>query len=83
MLFDSGLTFYYHAVQVIAECKRRVGLLQALSGRQYGAVMETLRVLYLGLIQSKLEFCASSIGGHYTRGYISRFQIEVINPAAR
>ena len=45
--------------------------------------METIRCLYLSLVQSKLCFGLGAIGGFMTSDLVYRVNTQIINPAAR
>ena len=53
---DGGLRFNLHVNRVIAKCKKRIGILKCLRGKDWGQGLEEQRLLYLLYIISALEY---------------------------
>jgi len=56
IIFDSRLTWTHHVDYVVEKCKKRINLLRAVSGNNWGANKKTLLVLYRSLIRSVLDY---------------------------
>ena len=56
LIFDQRLTWKSHIDYLHQRCQKRVNVLKAVSGTQWGASKETLLLLYKGLIRSCLDY---------------------------
>lgn len=56
MYFDRKLTWSYHIKYVADKCQRDLQLLRVVAGSNWGANFSTLKMLYLALLRSKLEY---------------------------
>ena len=56
VIFDQKLTWNQHTKYVIDKCKKRINLLRALSGTDWGANKKTLVMLYRTLIRSIIDY---------------------------
>ena len=53
---DSHLTFKTHVENVRTRCMKRINVLKCVSGFTWGADRKTLKMLYVGIIRSTLEY---------------------------
>jgi len=56
MIFDRKLTWKYHIDYIIEKCKKRLNLMRAVSGYQWGASKKSLLAIYKALIRSILDY---------------------------
>ena len=56
VIFDSKLTWNEHIRYVITRCSKRINLLRALTGTDWGANKKTLIMLYRSLIRSIIDY---------------------------
>src|SRR5688572_12401941 len=56
MIFDRKLNWKYHIDYIIEKCKKRLNLMRAVSGYQWGASKKSLLAIYKALIRSIIDY---------------------------
>ena len=71
--FDQGLTFKAHIEDIVARCKKRLNLVKALRGKDWGAHPTTLLYTYKVFIRPVLEY-ASILFAHSEESLLKKIQ---------
>jgi ribonuclease HI len=62
IIFDERFTFHPHVKKLLPKIKHRMTLVRGLTGQKWGATLSASRALYLGLVQSKIDYGLGTYG---------------------
>ena len=62
MTFDHRLNWNSHTILIKEKCQKRINILRCVSKRKWGADRKTLKMLYLSLIQSTINYASFLYG---------------------
>ena len=79
MIFDRRLTWNEHISYVVERCKKRLNLLRALSGIDWGANKKTLVMLYRTLIRSIIDYGSEA---YDSASYVHKQKIDQLQSKA-
>lgn len=62
MHFDSKLTWHNHIEKVVDKCKKVINIIRCLCNKEWGADMTSMKILYVGLIRSIVDYGCMAYG---------------------
>ena len=81
MWFDTKLTWQKHIDKIIDKCKKKkvLNVMRSVGSREWGADKKTMKMIYIGLIRSTLDYGCIAYG---SASKIHLDKIEIIQGAA-